>query len=75
MIKTVPEENYFACVCLTDNKGQGPEARTLVCKSDRIDGGRALEKERMEQKMARSGRCCDLLYNTVLVVNNRVCAL
>lgn len=51
----VPEENYFARVRLTDNKGQGPEARRSVCRSDRIDGGGAREKEQMEQRVAGSG--------------------
>lgn len=61
VIKMVPEENYFARVYLTDNKGYGPEARRSVCRSDRIDGGRTLEKEQMEQRMARCGGteiCC-----------------
>ena len=45
MIKMVPEENYSARVYWTDNKGQGPEARRLVYRSNRRDGGRALKKE------------------------------
>ena len=48
MIKMVTEENYSARVYWTDNKGQGPEARRLVYRSNRRDGGRALKKEQME---------------------------
>ena len=43
MIKMVPEENYSARVYWTDNKGQGPEARRLVYRSNRRDGGRGGE--------------------------------
>ena len=56
MIKMMPEENYSARVYGTDNKGQGPEARRLVYRSNRRDGGRALKKEQMKQKMTKSGR-------------------
>lgn len=50
VIKMVTEENYFANVFLTDNKGQGPDARRLVCRSDRIDGGRVPKKSRWSRR-------------------------
>ena len=56
MIKMVPQENYSARVYWTDNKRQGPEVRRLVYRSNRRDGGRALKKDKMEQKMTKSGR-------------------
>lgn len=39
----VPEENYFAKMCLT-SKGQGQEARRSAHRSNRIVGGRTLKK-------------------------------
>lgn len=44
MIKMVPEENYSARVYWTHNKGQGPEVRRLVYRSNRRDGKQSSEE-------------------------------
>lgn len=57
---------------MTDNKGKGPESRRSVCRPDGIDGGRALEKQKMTQRRVRIRGCPDLpcFYLTIRLLHS-----